>query len=217
LAGPENEWFEQSANAATITGVSGISFMHFLPCLRCGRDSVGVSLLTGAARRENVWCLAQDCEAVHYLRIAPDTGGLDLAYDRYTVGYPLETFDDGGTPTATGAQGPEDRPSDDDGFSGFVAVYPQKRRFGTAEVREVWKASKGCCHLCGKHWGPKERGKKGWQIDHVVPLGETGAAEGQTKYRLACTQCTLGKSSHDRQAHLLGSIRDLSIRLTPSI
>lgn len=71
---PENEWFEQSENAATIECVSGISFMHFLPCLRCGRDSVGVSLLSGATRRENVWCLAQECEAVHYLRIAPDSG-----------------------------------------------------------------------------------------------------------------------------------------------
>lgn len=191
--------------------------MHFLPCLRCGRDSVGVSLLTGAARRENVWCLAQDCEAVHYLRIAPDTGGLDLAYDRYTVGYPLEMFDEGSTPTPTGAQGPQDRPTDDDGFSGFVAVYPKKARFSAAEVRAVWKASKGSCHLCGKHWGPEKRGKKGWQIDHVVPLGEPATTGQETKYRLSCTKCVLGKSRSHRQAHLLGSVRDLAIRLTPSI
>ncbi len=191
--------------------------MHFLPCLRCGRESVGVSLLTGAARRENVWCLAQDCEAVHYLRIAPDTGGLDLAYDRYTMGFPLESYDAGDFPTSKGAHGPETQTSDDEGFSGFVAVHPQKRRFSVAEVKAVWKASKGCCHLCGKRWGPGERGEKGWQIDHVIPVGGKEAADGPSPYRMACTKCSLGKSRRHRQARLLRSIRDLAMRLTPSI
>jgi hypothetical protein len=196
-------------------GVSGISFMHFLPCLRCGRDSVGVSLLTGATRRENVWCLAQDCEAVHYLRIAPASGGLELVYDRYTVGYPLESYDEGEVPAKPGAPGAAVKPSDDDGFSGFIAVYPQTRRFNRAAADAVWKASDGRCHLCGKRWRIGERGEKGWQIDHVIPLG-VAAAAGKTGFRLACTACKPGKGRRARQAHLSKSVRDLAMRLTPS-
>jgi len=190
--------------------------MHFLPCLRCGRDSVGVSLLTGATRRENVWCLAQGCEAVHYLRIGPDSGGLDVVYDRYTVGYPLEAYDEGGVPAPPRAHKAGAQSLDEDGFSGSVAVYPRKRRFSGAEAAEVWKASKGRCHLCGHRWGPGERGKKGWQIDHVIPHVVGTGAEKPTHFRLSCTACKAGKGRLQRQAHLSRSIRDLVMRLTPS-
>lgn len=190
--------------------------MHFLPCLRCGRDSVGVSLLTGSTRRENVWCLAQDCEAVHYLRIAQATGGLELVYDRYTVGYPLESYDEGEDPEAPGSPAPAVKRADDDGFSGFIAVYPHKRRFSRADADAAWKATKGRCHLCGKQWRPGERGEKGWQIDQVVPLGEGGGPDGTSHYRLACTACKPGVGRRQRHAHLLRSVRDLAHRLTPS-
>jgi hypothetical protein len=188
--------------------------MHFLPCLRCGRDSVGVSLLTGATRRENVWCLAQGCEAVHYLRIGPDSGGLDVVYDRYTVGYPLETYDEGVVPPSPRSRGAAAKRLDEDGFSGSVAVYPKKRRFSHAEVAAVWRASKGRCHFCGHLWRASERGRKGWQIDHVIPNAEQAGK--QTPFRLACTTCKLGKGRRPRQAHLARSIRDLVLHLTPS-
>ena len=163
-----NDFIEQSAPSATIRAMSGISFMHFLPCLRCGRDSVGVSLLTGATRRENVWCLAQGCEAVHYLRIGPDAEGLDVVYDRYSVGAPLEAYDEGNAPRSP--QGRKSRQKqDEDGFSGSVSVFPRKKRYSDAEAKTVWTASAGRCHLCGKHWKPTERGKEGWQVDNVIP------------------------------------------------
>ena len=200
----------------TIKGLGGISYMHFLPCLRCGRDSVGVSLLSGASRRENVWCLAKDCEAVHYLRIAQDSGGLDVAYDRYTLGDQLECYDQGGAPPARGAAGSHKQPTEDDGFSGPVAVYPPKRQFRKAEVQEVWRASKGRCYLCGRRWRADERGPKGWQIDHVIPNAEPVPGGGTRESRLACSECEFGKGSSLRQAHLLRSIRDLVMRLTPS-
>jgi hypothetical protein len=190
--------------------------MHFLPCLRCGRDSVGVSLLSGASRRENVWCLAKECEAVHYLRIAPDSAGLDVAYGRYTRGYPLEAYDEGGPPAPRGARGAKKQPLEVDGFSGPVAVYKPKRHFSRAQVHEVWTASKGRCHLCGRRWRADGRGPKGWQIDHVIPHAGGGAAEKQTSFRLACSNCSPPKGRGYRQARLLRSIRDLAMRLTPS-
>lgn len=188
--------------------------MHFLPCLRCGRDSVGVSLLSGATRRENVWCLAKDCEAVHYLRIAPDAGGLEVVYDRYTIGYPLERYDERDLTTAKGKLGPKAR--EDDGFSGPVAVFPRKRRFSAADARATWKASRGQCHLCGKKWPPGGRGPKGWQIDNVIPHAGGTASERASHYRLACSKCAPGRGSKARRVHLLRSIRDLAMRLTPS-
>ncbi|HMD60354.1 MAG TPA: hypothetical protein VKG78_02930 [Opitutaceae bacterium] len=200
----------------TIKGVSGISYMHFLPCLRCGRDSVGVSLLPGASRRENVWCLAKGCEAVHYLRIAGDAGGLDVAYDRYTLGDQLECYADGGAPPPRGEAGSHKHPSEDEGFSGPVAVYPPKRQFKRAEVQAVWKASKGRCHLCGRKWRPGERGENGWRIDTVIPnAGGDGVGE-PGNLRIACAACGPGKGRRSRRARLLRSIRDLVIRLTPS-
>ena len=200
----------------TIEGVNGISYMHFLPCLRCGRDSVGVSLLSGASRRENLWCLAKDCEAVHYLRIAPDSGGLDVVYNRYTVGYPLEAYEGGGPPRPRGSSKGKKQPLDDDGFSGPIAVYPRKRHFNRAEVQEVWKASKGRCHLCGRRWRSSERGPGGWQIDHVIPLAGGGSADKTVRFRLACSECDPPKGRNYRRARLLRSIRDLAMRLTPS-
>jgi len=190
--------------------------MHFLPCLRCGRDSVGVSLLSGASRRENVWCLSKDCEAVHYLRIAPDSGGLNVAYDRYTVGYPLEAYDQGGPPAPRGRRASKKQRLEQDGFSGPVAVYPRRRHFSRAETQEVWKASKGRCHLCGRRWRLSERSPRGWQIDHVIPHAEGGAAEKPSSYRLACSECDPPKGSGYRKARLVKSIRDLAMRLTPS-
>jgi hypothetical protein len=199
-----------------IKGASGISYMHFLPCLRCGRDSVGVSLLTGAMRRENVWCLAKDCEAVHYLRIGQDSGGLDVAYDRYTLGGELECYDGGGAPPARGTAGSHKQPTEDDGFSGHVAVSPRRRAFSGAEAQAVWRASKGRCHLCGRRWRRDGRGERGWLIDHVVPNAAPGADEAPGEYRLACAECEHGKGRRFRQSHLLRSIRDLVARLTPS-
>ncbi len=196
--------------------MSGISFMHFLPCLRCGRDSVGVSLLTGATRRENVWCLSQDCEAVHYLRIGPDSDGLDVVYDRYTVGAPLECYDEGNAPQSPGGPKKGKAKPDEDGFSGLVSVFPKKKRYGDAEAAAVWKASKGSCHLCGRQWRANERGKAGWQIDNVVPQLEGAEVGRQVKLRLSCTTCELGRGRRQRQAHLARSIRDLVMRLTPS-
>ena len=195
--------------------MSGISFMHFLPCLRCGRDSVGVSLLSGAIRRENVWCLAKDCEAVHYLRIAQCAGGLDVAYDRYTLGGELECYEGGAPPPARGAAGSHKQPTEDDGFSGPVAVSPRKRKFSDAEARAVWRAGKGRCHLCGRRWRQREKGEKGWQIDHVVPNAAPTSGEAGD-YRLACAQCAAGKGLRFRQAHLMRSVRDLVVRLTPA-
>ncbi|HXQ80579.1 MAG TPA: hypothetical protein VN775_04650 [Opitutaceae bacterium] len=196
--------------------MSGISYMHFLPCLRCGRDSVGVSLMSGASRRENVWCLSKDCEAVHYLRIAPDTGGLDVAYDRYTVGYPLEAYDEGGPPAPRGTRASRRQPREEDGFSGLVAVYPRKRNFSGAEAHGVWKASRGRCHLCGRRWRSNQRGPRGWQIDYVIPYAAGGAAERPSSYRLACRECDPPKGRAHRKARLMKSIRDLAMRLTPS-
>jgi hypothetical protein len=190
--------------------------MHFLPCLRCGRDSVGVSLLSGASRRENVWCLAKECEAVHYLRIAPDSGGLEMAYGRYTQGYPLEAYDAGGPPAPRRARGAKKQPLEAEGFSGPVAVYAPRRHFSSAQVHEVWKASKGRCHLCGRCWRSDERGPKGWQIDHVIPNAGGGAGREEIGYRLACSDCSPRKGSRFLQARLLRSIRDLAMRLAPS-
>lgn len=200
----------------TIKRASGISYMHFLPCLRCGRDSVGVSLLSGAIRRENVWCLAKDCEAVHYLRIGQDARGLDVAYDRYTLGGELECYDGGGPPPARGAAGSHKQPAEDDGFSGPVAVSPRKRKFSGPEALAVWAASKGRCHLCGRRWRRDDRGGKGWQIDHVLPNAAPASADAPGGYGLACAECEPRKGRRFRQAHLLRSIRDLVVRLSPT-
>lgn len=147
---------------------------------------------------------------------SPGFRGLDLTYDRYTMGYPLESFAEGGRAAARGARAPGAGRSDDDGFSGFIAVFPRKRRFDRAAAQAVWKASKGRCHLCGKRWGANKRGGDGWMIDHVIPLATGGSAAGPVNFRLACSNCTIAKGRRGRQANLLRSIRDLAMRLTPS-
>jgi len=200
----------------TTKGLGGISYMHFLPCLRCGQDSVGVSLLGGAVRRENVWCLAKKCEAVHYLRIAQDAEGLDVAYDRYTLGGELEAYDDSGALLEAGPAGSRKQPAEDDGFSGPVAVYPPKRHFSAADARAAWSASGGRCHLCGRRWRAHERGPAGWQIDRVIPYAGQVPGGVSGGYRLACAACEPGRGRRFRRAHLLRSIRDLVARLTPS-
>ncbi len=193
-----------------IIGMTVIPFVHLLPCLRCGQNSVGVSLLTGPKRRETVECLSRECEAVHYLQIDPIPNGFNVVYDRYTLRYPLEMYDDGlGFPVVR-VHLAREGPKPEEGFAGPVCIYPRKKRFSAQELQAIWRCTSGRCHLCCRRWRLRDRGRAGWHVDHVIPHAGGGhETEEMQNFRVACAKCNLTKGRGYKQARIRASIAEL--------
>ncbi|MBI2604661.1 MAG: HNH endonuclease [Deltaproteobacteria bacterium] len=170
-----------------------------LPCLRCGNWAVVVNSLISIAGRDTFPC--RSCEAEHYLSIKREGKQFYVRYNRYTRRYPLDSYDEGDEPeiamlwNSTLGTDLSDSDSPSLGtFSGPIIIYPRKRRYTQAEVSSIWSSTKGRCHICGHRWRIKERGKRGWHIDHVIPhVGGGPATECLKNLKVACAHCNLRK------------------------
>jgi len=126
-----------------------------------------------------------------------------IFYQRHTLRYPLEFYDDGEEPPVVRLDVlPCTR--EPDTFTGPIMVYPRKR-FTPAEVGAIWRATKSRCHLCGHRWRLDKRGRDGCHIDHVIPhIGGGADVEELPNHRIACAKCNLkkGRGYTEKQVRL---------------
>ncbi len=105
------------------------------PCLRCGKLTVPITplFLLGGGHASTFYCLL--CEAEHYLSVTRKRDTFAICYQRYTLRYPLEYYDDGvGPPIVTYHVGKHASGQSDGETAGPIAIYPRKRRFSRSEV-----------------------------------------------------------------------------------
>jgi len=138
----------------------------------------------------------EHCSASHYLSAKRQNGNWRVEYDRYTLRYPSENYEefphfrvmlrDSGFNGTADADEPHEH-------YGPIVVY-ERKRFSTADVRQIWRQSEHRCHLCGKAWKLGQRGVTGWHIDHVIPnIGGGKDTEMMANFRVACAGCNLQK------------------------
>lgn len=182
--------------------VSSFTFI-MLPCQRCGQWSVPVPNFFFHTRGQTFSC--RSCEAEHFLSISRKGNEYAICYQRYTLRYPIEDYDDGleFPVVVMHASRRSVGESDSESCAGPIVVYPRKSRFTRAEVRSIWQASKGRCHLCNRRWLLQERGRRGWHIDHVIPhIGGGRDTESMPNLKIACARCNLQKGRGYREASI---------------
>ena len=183
-----------------------------LPCLRCGKLTVPIAhlfLLVGD-RASTFSCRA--CEAHHYLSVTRERDTFAVRYQRYTLRYPLEYYDDGEVPPIAILHAGRHAAGESDGetFAGPTVVYPRKRRFARSEAEAIWRATKGRCHICSQRWQIAQRGPRGWHIDHVIPhIGGGCEVEEVPNFRVACARCNLKKGKGYTGASIRLGLRHL--------
>jgi hypothetical protein len=189
-----------------------------LPCLRCGLLAVPVGLLPFmiGGCRSTVDC--RRCETPHLLAIKREADAFEVLYQRYTLRYPLEYYDEGEEPPIVRFDGDgESQPVDDldeNVWTGPIVIYPRKERFRSTEVKAIWRASASRCHICGRPWELNERGVRGWHIDHVIPhVGGGRDSERLSNFRVACARCNLRKGRGYTEALVRSSLGQLVERL----
>jgi len=173
-----------------------------LPCLRCGELAVLVPFLFAVGGRSTLNCWG--CETVHYLRVTGSGSRFEVCYQRYTLRHPL-SFYDGDDPPVVWLNVEGESGGEPDCFAGPVVIHPRRTRT-SEEVRAIWRATNGMCHICRKRkWRLNQRGKKGWHIDHVIPhIGGGSDVEEVANLRVACWKCNLkkGRGYVDAQVRL---------------
>ena len=183
-----------------------------LPCLRCGKLAVPITylfLLIGG-RAPTFSC--RMCDAEHYLSVKRQNGTFKVSYQRYTLRYPLESYDDGEIPPAVSfyASGSATVESDNATSTGPIVVYPRKKRFSRSELETIWRASQSRCHICNRRWSIRQRGARGWHVDHVIPHSGGGReVEDFRNFRIACARCNLKKGKGYTEASIRLSLRNL--------
>lgn len=154
----------------------------------------------------------KSCEAPHYLLVTRKEHTFAVFYQRYTLGYPLECYDDGEVPpiVVSHTRGHAADTSDYETFYGPIVVYPRKRSFSRSEVETIWQATQGHCHLCLRRWPIAKRGARGWHIDHVIPhIGGGHEVEELPNFRIACAKCNIKKGKGYTEARIRLALRDL--------
>lgn len=159
---------------------------------------MGINLMvTEAFERLEIGDLqCEHCSAPHYLSAQRKNGTWRVVYNRYTLRYPSDHYEefphfrmmlrDGGFNGIEASEEPHEH-------YGPVVVY-KRRRFSAAEVRQIWAHSGHRCHICGKTWKLRQRGLKGWHIDHLIPnIGGGKDTEMMANFRVACAGCNLQK------------------------
>jgi hypothetical protein len=115
----------------------------WLPCLRCGQQWVPV--LTAFLRRDgsgSTWnCRSRPCEVEHFRSITQQGDSFVIAYQRYTLRYPLEFYDEEVDPldVRLHVSKPMGR-LNESGYVGPVVVYARKKRFSLSEIKSIWEA-----------------------------------------------------------------------------
>lgn len=186
----------------------------WLPCLRCGQRSVPIPTLflcpDGSASTWN--CRARPCETEHFLSVNRQDNSFVICYQRYTLRYPLEYYDEGVTPPNVRVY-PRRHPIgqiDESGYGGPVTVYPRKKRFSPAEIKSIWDATRGHCHICKRQWQLDQRSIRGWHVDHVIPhIGGGRDTEHVANFRVACARCNLKKGKGFTEAAIRLGLREL--------
>jgi hypothetical protein len=184
--------------------------MVAFPCLRCGRPGVPVATLLYLL---GAYASAFDCrlcDAKHYFSVERDKGRFVFCYTRYTLRYPLESYEEGEAPIdiRVYASAKTESEVETDAFSGAIVICPRKKRFSSAEIQNIWKASKGRCHICRRSWPISKRGRLGWHVDHLIPhIGGGVDAEALANFRVACAKCNLKKGRGYTEAMIQLSLR----------
>lgn len=163
----------------------------YLSCLRCGSRKVCFVVPNTITFCEIPDLMCDDCGAPHFLKI--DADGVE--YKRDTRRYPSDNYDDNDFPVITGwcDERPEAPPDEDRPGFGPITRYP-RRRLSREEVRQVFKQSRGRCHLCGRRWNLADHGSYGWHADHVVAHSGGGwDTESLDNFLVACARCNLRK------------------------
>jgi 5-methylcytosine-specific restriction endonuclease McrA len=175
----------------------------FFPCLRCGQLKVVALIPIWIERLGLGDLICADCGTCHFLVAEKSNGTWWAIYDRDTRRYPSECYDEIAPPAIVKIQNVDpSRGCDDE--APFVSYGPimvfKRKRFSAAEVETIWTNSRGRCHLCQKKWRLKQRSKKGWHIDHVIPnCGGGRDTEAMSNFRVACARCNLKKGGGDVQ------------------
>lgn len=183
-----------------------------LPCLRCGNPAVPIIPLFLLKGRSASTFLCRLCDTQHYLSVARESGVFVICYQRYTLRYPLEYYDEGVEPpnVILHVKGHSTDESDNVTYAGPIVVYPRKRRFSQSEVEAIWQATKGRCHICHQRWKLSQRGMHGWHIDHVIPhIGGGRDSEALPNFRVACAKCNLRKGRGFKEASIRLGLRRL--------
>ena len=175
-----------------------VSSFKVLPCLRCGRFSVGFLLPMSVVRIELGDLMCKHCETAHFLTLRAEDGNRLAIYDRDTRRYPSDHYDEQPFVLIKHEDVPLNHPSDNEApfpGRGPIVIFVRKRYFSREEVFAIWKKTNGRCHLCRKKkWKLSERGRHGWHIDHFIPHSGGGReTEMMGNFLVACAPCNLRK------------------------
>jgi len=188
--------------------------LHLLTCLRCALPSVTVPVLPFLLGGRSDAFACRLCNTQHHLSIRDGEGGFIVQYQRYTQRYAPDEYDDGAEfPVVTlgVVRGSKVDGSDHAGpFSGPIVVYPRRKRFSVDDLREIWTASSGRCHLCNRRWELAQRGRNGWHVDHVIPhCGGGPDTESLRNLRVSCASCNIRKGRGYTKKSVTVGLRNL--------
>lgn len=163
-------------------------------CLRCGREGVLIPAWFFLDCRGTYCC--HYCEAEHFLSLKQREDEFIVCFDRWTRRYPLESYDDCEESDLTAVRLHASRvpPQEHENHTGPIIISRRKKRFTKPELKSIWKASNGRCHICEHHWRLKDHCRAGWHVDHVIPNVSGGpGTELMANFRVACAKCNLKK------------------------
>src|SRR5258708_11011195 len=151
-----SDFASQSGSAQMQTDKKNSNPFVWLPCLKCGQHSVPIpTMFLPTDGRGTTWnCRNRPCETEHFLSVGRLGGAFVIAYQRYTLRYPLQYYDEGTMPfnIRVYRRKPREGQLDDSGYVGPVVVYPRKKRFSPTEVKGIWQATRGRCHISRRRW-----------------------------------------------------------------
>jgi len=111
-----------------------------LPCLRCGLPRVAFLAPRSVTDWNSSETPCERCGSLHYLALKRSPAECLIAYDRFTMRYPMEQYDDHTFPKIVlrEAHSREESDDSDDSLFGPIVIYKRKKHFSQAEKK---------CHL----------------------------------------------------------------------
>lgn len=183
-----------------------------LPCLRCGLPHVAFFAPKYPTEWNSGEVPCERCCALHYLVVKRDVSECLVVYDRFTMRYPMEQYDDKTFPRVElrAINSSESSEEPEDSLVGPIVIYKRKKHFSPAEEKTIWLNSHRKCHLCGKRWKLNERSRYGWHVDHLIPnVGGGKNTENMANFRVACARCNLRKGRGYTQRIIRDALKQL--------